>query len=216
MKKLFYNKYFYLIFAIILAVFNAVLFLLVKDAGVFNLPAFWVTYGFVMLGFLFMVLISIINRKAKLHQDVASVFMLPLSFIMILLGIVFFFFVKSVYLVTLLIPFIIISGIILIGLVLSLMYKESLNHVEEKEVIASSLSELNGIIKTLYAKTNNSVMIKLIDQLVSLTNDINDEVDGDERIIEYCYFVKKDLESNNDNNAINNAKKMIELLGKRK
>ena len=90
MKKLLNNKYYIIIWGIIVAVFNTVLFLTTNQTH-YELASFWVSYAFIMAAFIAQLLSHIITRKDKesLGVEIPSTTMSVYLIVILIVGSVF-------------------------------------------------------------------------------------------------------------------------------
>lgn len=223
MKKVFSNKYFLVILFIVLALFNAVLFLLVNsfNKDLLSVSSFWSLYGFITLLFIIIGILTFVNNNKFKEQNLFVMLVFPLSIIGILVGFVLFFFVQHIHLVLIIVPYLILIALILIGFVLSVYYHKSTNHIKIKTVEIISMSGFQNYLKELIDYNSNpvidEVLNKLLDKSYIDVKDINNlELKSvEKRIFEYALFIKKDIEEDSVNNFLFNAIKMEELLNKR-
>lgn len=221
MNKL--NKYFLSICVVIIIAFNAVLFLSVNSFNKELLAnsSFWCLYAVMMLILLVLSLIFFIRCRNKYEQDLMGLFVVPIYVVLLIAGIVLFFFIEKIRFEFILIPAIIILTIPICVLIISLFYKKHVDNIEVKEVEIISMSGLVEYLSNLSNQTENKIIKETIDKLLDKCNIIvmdesNSELKKLEaRIYEYALFLKKDLKASSVNNFILNATKMEKLLEQR-
>ena len=116
MKSIF-KKYFLLLWVVIVAADNAVLFLLFNQFAKETLkePSFWVIYGSMMFAFLVWLVIGLLERNTKLGGISPIVtFVYPYLLIIFLMTTIMLFFAKNILVVWVLVPMILISAVLII------------------------------------------------------------------------------------------------------
>lgn len=226
MKNLLNNKYYVLIWTIIVGLFNLVLFLTTNMTH-YVLPSFWVAYGFIMFAFVFQVLTHVLLRKTneslgvEIPSTVVSLYLIiTVAVGSILLGL------SKVIGNNWLVPFlilIIITGICLIVFVFGLMNKEQIKKNPQKTQI---VFDFNGFIQLLYdlldhvdnpqVRDQISKILELAEDTSSLSSDNERFKQVEKQIFEYAYFLTKNVERNELQNIFNNINKIEKLLLERK
>lgn len=222
MKKLVTNKYFLIIWAIIVAVFNACLFIITNTCKpeVLSKGPFWVTYGFVMAAFVMILVMRLLYNHNEKNIDAFPIFVLPTLLLMILVGIVLFLFAgKMNKIIWPLIIFIILFGFAAIGLVLSLLAQESVKNVPVKEIEVVDYAGLTAYLTDMLGVANDVMKAKLNGLLALVATVVEKDDDAckalDKRIFEKALFLKKDLKAGSVNNFVMNAEGMEKLLKQR-
>jgi hypothetical protein len=223
MRKLFENRYFLIIWGVVVAAFNAVLFLSVATwkQEAFELAAFWGLYACVMLAFVSVLLICLLHKKNNYEQSILMTLVAPLATVAILVGIILFFCIDKIDLMFILIPYIIVFAFMIIAFAFGHMYQ---NHLDNIEVKVTKVVDINGLINflsELQNTTNDSNIISVLDNLIakaslSVLDPNNSELKAlEKRIFEYALFIEKDIKNNAFNNFLMNAEKMEKLLDQR-
>ena len=223
MKKILDNKYFIIIWGIVLAAFNGVLFLSIatwkKEA--FELAAFWGLYASVMLSFVAVLLICLLSKKNKQEQSILVTLVGPLAIVGILVGTILFFSIDKIELVYILIPYIIVFAIMIIAFVFGHMYNSHLDNIEVKVTKVIDMDGLIVFLANLQSLTSDANVIKVLNNLINKASLVVKNPDDSElkklenRIFECALFVEKDLKENNFNNFLMNAERMEKLLEQR-
>lgn len=226
MKNLLNNKYYVLIWTVIVGLFNLVLFLTTNMTH-YVLPSFWVAYGFIMFAFVFQLLTHVLLRKTneslgvEIPSTVVSLYLIiTVAVGSILLGL------SKVIGNNWLVPFlilIIITGICLIVFVFGLMNKEQIKKNPQKTPI---VFDFNGFIQLLYdlldhvdnpqVRDQISKILELAEDTSSLSSDNERFKQVEKQIFEYAYFLTKNVERNELQNIFNNINKIEKLLLERK
>ena len=125
MRKLFENRYFLIIWGVVVAAFNVILFLSVATwkQEAFELAAFWGLYACVMLAFVSVLLIRLLHKKNNYEQSILMTLVAPLATVAIFVGIILFFCIDKIDLVFILIPYIIVFAIMIIAFAFGHMYQ---------------------------------------------------------------------------------------------
>ena len=200
MKKIFKNKYYLFIMLVLVAAFNAILFISTGKTNL-ELSSFWVNYAFVMLFWLVLILPAFLKYDNKTHQ-----------------GLFLIFFITKISVTVIVIINILFIVLAVIGLLLRSYYQSHLKTVPKKEVKLFDLTELKEALLGLMKLTADQVCVKTLQSLVEMSNNINFSIKNeqlDSRIIEIVGFMEKDLKENDKNNFLNNAKNMEKLLNQR-
>lgn len=217
MKKIFKNKYYLFIMLVLVAAFNAILFISTGKTNL-ELSSFWVNYAFVMLFWLVLILPAFLKYDNKTHQGLFLIFLTPVSLLALVVGIIFFFFITKISVTVIVIINILFIVLAVIGLLLRSYYQSHLKTVPKKEVKLFDLTELKEALLGLMKLTADQVCVKTLQSLVEMSNNINFSIKNeqlDARIIEIVGFMENDLKENDKNNFLNNAKNMEKLLNQR-
>lgn len=223
MKKVFSNKYFLLIWLTVVAIFNAVLFLIVNQFNqeLLKLTSFWVLYGCVMLFFVIIGSLAFIYNRHETNQSLFTILVIPASLIAILLGIILFFFVEHILSVIIIVIYVILLGFVVMGFILGGMYQSHLNNVPKKTVEVISMNGLKAYLNELMNGSANNAVNEMLERLldktnISVQNPDNEELKAlEKRIFEYALFLKRAIDNNSVNNFLFNAEKMEKLLEQR-
>ncbi len=223
MKKVFSNKYFLLIWLTVVAIFNAVLFLIVNQFNqeLLKLTSFWVLYGCVMLFFVIIGSLAFIYNRHETNQSLFTILVIPASLIAILLGIILFFFVEHILSVIIIVIYVILLGFVVMGFILGGMYQSHLNNVPKKTVEVISMNGLKAYLNELMNGSANNAVNEMLEHLldktnISVQNPDNEELKAlEKRIFEYALFLKRAIDNNSVNNFLFNAEKMEKLLEQR-
>jgi len=226
LKKLLNNKYYIIIWGIIVAVFNTVLFLTTNQTH-YELASFWVSYAFIMAAFIAQLLSHIITRKDKesLGVEIPSTTMSVYLIVILIVGSVFLGLskiIKNLWLIPFLTLFI-LNALFVIIFVLGLQHKENVKNNPQKMPLVFDMLGVINLLYTLLDKEDNTVIRERISKLLELaesTSDLTSEKETfknvEKQIFEYCYFLSRNVERNEEQNIFNNINKLEQLLLKRK
>lgn len=226
MKKILNNKYYLIVWAIIVLVFNTVLFLTTNNTH-YELSSFWVSYAFIMAAFIAQLFVHITTRKDKesLGVEIPSTTMSVYLMVVIVVGCVFLGLskvVKNLWLI----PFItlfIINALFVIIFILGLSHKENVKNNPQKMPVVFDMAGLITLLYDLLDKEDNPVIrdrVSRVLELAEATSDLTSEnpkfKEVEKQIFEYAYFLKRNVEKDEEQNIFNNINKLEELLLKRK
>lgn len=225
MKKLFANKYFLLILLTVIVTFNLILFLLVNQFNqeLLQSGSFWVLYGFVMVFFIIIGGLRLINFNQKYNQDNTLMFLVvPTCLIAVILGVILFFFVEHILTTIIVVIYALLLGLVLIGIILTLLHQSQLKNFQPKEIEIISMSGLKDYLYQLMNLPHcNNVISERLLTLIEKANLVvkNPNLDAvkkiEKRIFEYATFIKKDIDNNSVNNFLFNAERIEKLLEQR-
>ena len=226
MNKLLKNKYFIIIWGIIVAVFNTVLFLTTNKTH-YELSSFWVSYAFVMAAFVGQLLAHILTRndEESLGAEIPSTAMSAYLIVMLIAGSIFLGLtklIKNLWLIPFLTLFI-LNALFAIIFILGLEHKENVKNNPQKMPIVFDMSGVINLLYTLLEKEDNPIIRERISKLLELaesTSDLTSEKETfknvEKQIFEYVYFLSRNVEKNEEQNIFNNINKIEQLLLKRK
>lgn len=226
MNKLLKNKYFIIIWGIIVAVFNTVLFLTTNKTH-YELSSFWVSYAFVMAAFVGQLLAHIFTRndEESLGAEIPSTAMSAYLIVMLIAGSIFLGLtklIKNLWLIPFLTLFI-LNALFAIIFILGLEHKENVKNNPQKMPIVFDMSGVINLLYTLLEKEDNPIIRERISKLLELaesTSDLTSEKETfknvEKQIFEYVYFLSRNVEKNEEQNIFNNINKIEQLLLKRK
>ena len=226
MNKLLKNKYFIIIWGIIVAVFNTVLFLTTNKTH-YELSSFWVSYAFVMAAFVGQLLAHILTRndEESLGAEIPSTAMSAYLIVMLIAGSIFLGLtkiIKNLWLIPFLILFI-LNALFVIIFILGLEHKENVKNNPQKMPIVFDMLGVINLLYTLLEKEDNPIIRERISKLLELaesTSDLTSEKETfknvEKQIFEYVYFLSRNVEKNEEQNIFNNINKIEQLLLKRK
>lgn len=226
MNKLLKNKYFIIIWGIIVAVFNTVLFLTTNKTH-YELSSFWVSYAFVMAAFVGQLLAHILTRndEESLGAEIPSTAMSAYLIVMLIAGSIFLGLtklIKNLWLIPFLTLFI-LNALFVIIFILGLEHKENVKNNPQKMPIVFDMLGVINLLYTLLEKEDNPIIRERISKLLELaesTSDLTSEKETfknvEKQIFEYVYFLSRNVEKNEEQNIFNNINKIEQLLLKRK
>lgn len=226
MKNLLNNKYYIVIWSVIVGLFNAVLFLTTNGSH-YELSSFWIAYGFIMFAFVFQLVTHVLLRNTNESQGIeipstmVSLYLIVVvAFGSILLGL------SKVIGNKWLVPFIIllvVTAIFIIAFVFGLMNKEHIKNNPQKIQVVFDFAGFIQLLYDLLDKVDNpqvrsqiSKILELAEDTSSLNSDKPRFKDVEKQIFEYAYFLSKNVERNEIQNIYNNINKLEKLLLERK
>lgn len=222
MKSIF-KKYFLLLWLVVVAVYNAVLFLLFNQFSKETLKEnnFWVIYACMMFAFVVWLVVGLFEKKTKLGGiSPVNTLVYPYIVVIFLMTTIMLFFVKDILLVLIIIPMIIITAAFLIFMIFA-----CLNHKWEKDNPQKvqelfSVEGLEEYFEGIALKCDESCKNAVYD-LSTFCNGLksikgSDELDAlEKRLFEYASFIKQNALRGEELNINNNIQKVKDLLKER-
>lgn len=217
------NKMFIAIWAVIVLVYNAVLFLLVNDLKkeLFDKSTFWVNYVWMMIAFLIWLVIELIAKSTKKgNLRPLTIVVYPFVILSFLITFVLYFFIMKVSFIAIFIPMIIIIGIFVICLFLANVQTIALAHAPKQGNMLLCVEELAVYFGEIEQCVSDQTQKKL-HRLTILCRDLHSVEKGEEvknlekRIYEYASFIKKDIDQGEESNVYLHIEKVEQLLKER-
>ena len=226
MKNLLNNKYYIVIWSVIVGLFNAVLFLTTNRSH-YELSSFWIAYGFIMFAFVFQLVTHVLLRNTNESQgiEIPSTMVSLYLIVVVALGSILLGLSKVIG-NKWLVPFIIllvVTAIFIIAFVFGLMNKEHIKNNPQKIQVVFDFAGFIQLLYDLLDKVDNpqvrsqiSKILELAEDTSSLNSDKPRFKDVEKQIFEYAYFLSKNVERNEIQNIYNNINKLEKLLLERK
>lgn len=222
MKKILNSKYFIAIMVVVMALYNALLFLLTKkDDYTTN---FFTVYGFIMFAFLLTIVVAIVLRDKTSEGSIyATTFFAGCYLqVIVVVGTIFFFFVNKVNFLVIFIPLLIITAFFIIFFIFGLMQEEWIKKNPQKLPELFSMHEIVPYLEGLKLTTNNKQVFNqlqvLIDK-VNLSKNLDSDTDElksiDKKIFELVQFIGKNIHRGENQNVFNNISSLDTMLLKR-
>lgn len=222
MKSIF-KKYFLLLWIVIVAVYNAVLFLLFNQFAKETLKetSFWVIYGCMMFAFLVWLVIGLLERNTKLGGiSPIATFVYPYLVIIFLITTIMLFFAKNILVVWVFVPMILISAVFIILAIFTCLNRKWIKDNPQKVPELFSVEGLENYFEDLASKCDKSCknvvydLANICDGLTSIKG--SSELDTlEKRLFEYASFIKQNAMRAEELNIYNNVEKFRELLKER-
>lgn len=219
MKKIFNSKYYFIVWAVLLALYNVIVFLITSEET--RLTAFWVSYGFVMGGFAANVVSALLDFPDNEKLNPLTSFSFTFVVVCQLVNIIFLI-VPTAPFVAVFIPYIILTAIYIILMVFSM---KTMNHVAanpQKTREIFNMSDLVEYFKELKELASDVAVRNALNDLshyimsASVCEKENEEVNNlEKRIFEYSSFIKKNVERNEITNIFNNIDNVRKLVKER-
>lgn len=217
------NKTFIAVWVVIVLVYNAVLFLLVNQLKeeLFDKPAFWVNYAWMMIALLIWLGVELIakpTKKGNLRPVTAIVY--PFLAVSFLGTCILYFFAMNMVLIGVVIPMVIVIGLFVICYCLANV---------QKTVLEQSSKPSKGILRvedlaTYFSEIEQYATDKTqraLHHLTILCRDLHSVEKGEEvknlekRIYEYASFIEKGIQQGEDSNVFLHIEKVEQLLKER-
>ena len=222
MKSIF-KKYFLLLWVVIVAAYNAVLFLLFNQFAKETLKetSFWVIYGSMRFAFLVWLVIGLLERNTKLGGISPIVtFVYPYLLIIFLMTTIMLFFAKNILVVWVLVPMILISAVLIILAIFACFNRKWIKDNPQKVPELFSVEGLENYFEDLASKCDESCknviydLASICDGLTSMKG--SSELDAlEKRLFEYASFIKQNAMRAEELNIYHNVEKFRELLKER-
>lgn len=217
------NKMFIVMWAVIVLVYNAVLFLLVNqlEKELFNKPAFWVNYAWMMVALIIWLVVELTTkstRKGNLRPLTTVVY--PFVGVSFLITLVLYFFAMKIVLIGIVIPMIIMIGIFVVCLCLAKVQTTALVQESKQAKELFQVEDLATYFSEIEQRATNQTQ-KALHHLTILCRDLHSVEKGEEvkhlekRIYEYASFIKKDIDQGEDSNVYLHIEKVEQLLKER-
>lgn len=217
------NQLFIVIWAVILLVYNAVLFLLVNQLKkeLFDKPAFWVNYAWMMIAFLIWLGVELITKSTKkgnLRPLTAMIY--PFLAVSFLATSILYFFVMNIVLIGIIIPMIIVIGLFVICYCLASVQTTVLEQSTKSSKGLLRVEDLSIYFSEIEQYTTDNTQ-RALHHLTILCRDLHSVEKGEEvrqlekRIYEYASFIEKDIQQGEDSNVYLHIEKVEQLLKER-
>lgn len=216
------NKYFFIIWGIIIALYNIILFLLINQfaKGFFSKISFWVIYGSMIFAFALLLVIGIFDKKSKFGGlSPIITFVYPYVGIVFLFTTIMMFFAGKIMAIFVLLPMILLTGVLAIFAAFGAMNKEQIKNNPQRVQELFNIEDLEDYFSQL-ANEYNSFKNELSDLASTceglLTVKKNSEIENiEKRLFEYASFIKKNVANDESLNIHNNIKCFKKLLEER-
>lgn len=219
MKKLITNKYYILLWAVVVGALNAIIFLTIKSKN--RQAAFWVTYGFLMGAFVLNLVSALLFKANSENIYAPTTFTFYFIGISLVVFIIFLIFPTASFLWPL-IPLIIFLAMFLILYIFGAMNQEWIKKNPQKRPeifnmtqLVTYLTELQTICKDVAVRNNLNELTNVA--MNALPNQDNKPaVEAKEKqIFEYAGFLRKNVERDQITNVFNNIERIKKLLKER-
>lgn len=217
-----FGKYFIMIWLVVIAVYNATLFLLVNQFSKNFLTNgnFWVIYGCMMFAFILWFIIGILDKNTKFGGlSPMSIFIYPYIVVIFIMTTIMFFFTNKIILIAIILPMILITGILAILTIFARMNKKQIENNPQRIPDIFNVENLEEYFKNL-ANLSKNLENELLDLAIECegltTVQKNEDIANlDTRLFEYAAFIKQNALRNEDLNIYNNIKRFKDLLQER-
>ncbi|MCM1513667.1 MAG: hypothetical protein NC090_01600 [Anaeroplasma bactoclasticum] len=217
------NQLFIVIWAVILLVYNVVLFLLVNQfkRELFDKPAFWVNYAWMMIAFLIWLGVELIaksTKKGNLRPLTATIY--PFLAVSFLATSILYFFVMNIVLIGIIIPMIIVIGLFAVCYCLASVQTTVLEQSTKPSKGLLRVEDLSIYFSEIEQCTTDNTQ-RALHHLTILCRDLHSVEKGEEvkqlekRIYEYASFIEKDVQQGEDSNVYLHIEKVEQLLKER-
>ena len=217
MKKHLSLYYYLAIWAVVVGLFNALLFIIDKN----HTTTFWVTYGFVMGSFVMNLVGFMIAPRNKQRINTVTTFCFMYAVVCLLSGIIFFIFPK-VPVAVIICVYLVFTAAFVILLVFGMMNQTQIKENPQKQQEVFDMSQLVTYLQDIQKLSTNVAVRNGINDLVNFamgaTTNIKElpEVEEVEKqIFEYASFIKKNVEHDEVNNVFYNIDRVKKLLKER-
>ncbi|MCM1260161.1 MAG: hypothetical protein NC182_04390 [Prevotella sp.] len=217
------NQFWIVIWTIILLVYNAVLFLLVNQLKkeLFDKPAFWVNYAWMMIAFLIWLVVELIAKSTqKGNLRPLTVVVYPFLAVSFLTTSILYFFAMNIVLIGIIIPMIMIIGLFIIGYCLASVQTTVLERSTKSSKGFLRVEDLTSYFSEIEQYTSDKTQ-RALHHLTILCRDLHSVEKGEEvkqlekRIYEYASFIEKDIQQGEDSNVYLHIEKLEQLLKER-
>lgn len=219
MKKIFNSKYYFIVWAVLLAAYNILAFLITKKET--RLAPFWISYGFIMFGFVANFISALLDFPDNDKLNPLTTF----SFTYVVacqLASIIYIIIPNAYIVAVLIPYIVLTTCYIVLMIFSMksMTKEEVK--VECNCQVGNMHDLIDFFKELKEASADLAVRNALNDLshyimsASVSDKNNQEIiDIENRIFEYANFVKKNVEQNEVGNIFNNINNVRRLVKER-
>lgn len=218
-----FNSFYIAIWAVIVLVYHAVLFLLVNQLKkeLFEQPVFWVNYAWMMIAFVIWLVAECIaksTKKGNLRPLTAVVY--PFVAVSFLATTILYFFAMKVVLIGVVIPMIIVVGLFVIGYCLASVQVVALAQSPSPSKGLLRVEELANYFSEIEQSATDQTQ-KALHHLTILCRDLHSVEKGEEvkelekRIYEYASFIKHDIQQGESTNVYLHIEKVEQLLKER-
>lgn len=216
------NKYFLIIWAIVVALYNAILFILVNQfaKGFFSKASFWVIYGSMMFAFILWLILSIVDKNTKFGGiSPIATFVFPYVGIVFLMTTIMMFFAGKIMAIFVILPMILLTGTFAIFASFGAMNKQQIKNNPQRVPEIFNVESLTEYFRGI-ASVANGFERELLDLANDCENLLSVQKNADvenleKRLYEYAAFIKKNAMNGEDLNIHNNIKKFKDLLAER-
>lgn len=218
MKKNLSLCYYLVIWAVVVGVFNILLFILDKNHN----SEFWVTYSFVMVSFVINLIGFMVTPRQKQRINSITTFCFIYALVSLIAGIIFFI-IGNANIAIIISIFVVIAGIFIILNVFGTINQKQIKeyNVENKMTIAD-MSSLVTYLQDIQKNSDNVAIRNSINDLVNFVmgatpnkNNLEEVESIEKQIFEYSTFIKKNVQQDEVNNVFYNIDKVKQLLKER-
>lgn len=221
MKK-FFDKYLLILWIVIVGVYNAVLFLLFNEFNkeAFGSSVFWVLYGIQMFAFVAWLVTGMFEKNTKDGGlNPVKTFVVPYVVIMFVMTTIMFLFVLKLNIILVIIPFIIITGVILVPVIFALKNREMIAQNPQRTPELFKVEGLKRYFEEFAVTTDASLKDLLLDlaqecELLE-TVDNKEVLKIDKRLFEYAQLIKQNACRGETLNIGNNVERFKKVLKER-
>lgn len=218
MKKNLSLCYYLVIWAVVVGIFNILLFILDHNHN----GTFWLTYSFVMISFVINLVGFMFTPRNKQRINSITTFCFIYALIVLITSIIFFI-IGDVNLSVIIAVFVAITGVFTLFTVLGLKNQNQIKEiVKENPALITDMSNLVNYLQDIKKQSDNVAIRNSINDLVnfvmgSTPNKKNLESVEliEKQIFEYSTFIKKNVELDEVNNVFYNIEKVKKLLKER-
>lgn len=218
MKKNLSLCYYLVIWAVVVGIFNILLFVLDHNHN----TTFWLTYAFVMTSFVANLIGFMVTPRNKQRINSITTFCFIYAIITLITGLVFFI-IGDANIPTIICVFVCITGVFI---VLNVFGLKNQNDIKEKtnepKDIITDMSNLVNYLQDIQKQSDNVALRNSINDLVNFVmgatpnkNNLESVELIEKQIFEYSTFIKKNVELDEVNNVFYNIEKVKKLLKER-
>ena len=219
MQKGIAKKYYALVWLLDVALFNVLVFLLVKSEN--RLDAFWTSYSFITIGFLLNLASFYLVKPNSERINPLTTFSLIYTVVALIYGIIMFFIPSAPFLVAF-IPLLVMLVVFSIMGVFGVMNLEMIKSNPQKTPVVFTMSELVEYLQETQKLSSDVAVRNKINDLAyfamsaRVSSEENKELeDVEKQIYEYATFIRKNVERNEITNVFNNIEKVRKLIKER-
>lgn len=219
MKKIFNSKYYFIIWAVLLATYNLLVFLLTNNET--RQAAFWISYGFIMFGFITNFISALLDFPDNDKLNPLTTFSFTYVVVAALVSIIYLI-IPNAHFISALVPYIVLTAIYIILMVFSMKTMSKPNNQIECTCEVCNMHDLIDFFKELKEASSNLAVRNALNDLshyimsASVSDKNNQEViEIENRIFEYSRFVKKNVEQDELGNIFNNINNVRRLVKER-